>query len=143
MRRFTFAMCLGVTLCAPVLATAQDTSPRFTLELNKIEDTDTGECRVVFFAQNALGADLQEMTLRLVLVDATGTFLNMIALAYGGLIDTKRDFRPFVIPTACSDISEIVVNSVPVCQLAGSEEQSDMCLTHMNASSRTAIALGI
>ncbi len=140
--RALLALALGLTtLTAPV--SAQDAATGFLLELNKISDTDNGACQVVFLGQNNFDTGLDEITLRLALIDDKGVFTNMLSLPFGKLAASKRRFAQYNLPTACSGISEIVVNDVAACKTAGSTQDSPICAAELSVSSRTSIGLGI
>jgi len=122
---------------------AQETSDTLFIELNRIGDVPDGVCQVVFFGRNDLQMAIDDVTLRLAVIDAEGVFQNLLALPLGKLPETKRRIVQYNLPTPCSGISEIIVNDVATCKLAGSTEDSDVCLTRLTVSSRTDIAMGL
>ncbi|GGE22473.1 hypothetical protein GCM10011360_08730 [Primorskyibacter flagellatus] len=138
-------LALGLALIAAAPAPAQDTTATegLVLELNRISEGGDGTCQMVFFGQNNLPDSLAEITLRLAVIDANGVFQNMLALPLGALDTGKRRFAQYNLPLACADISEIVVNDVATCKIAGSAEDSGACLSGLTVSSRTDIALGL
>ena len=134
-------LAIGIALLIAPFASAQDGPAGVSLELNRTSDGGDGTCQMVFLGQNGLGEDLDDITLRLALIDATGVFQNMLSLPFGKLGQGKRRFAQFNLPTPCDDISEIIVNDVASCKVAG--EDSDACLSTLTVSSRAAIGLGL
>ncbi|MGJ8603735.1 MAG: hypothetical protein ACSHXH_06365 [Marivita sp.] len=122
---------------------AQDSDPVIALELNRIAPTSEGGCQVTFFGQNGLDQDFQEVTWRLAVFDADGVFLNLLALPLGALSAGKRRIVQYNLPSACEAMSEIIVNDVSDCKMAGSDEDSAACLSQLTVSSRTDIAFGL
>lgn len=122
-------------------ATAQENNGNISLELNRINTSPEGGCQVVFFGKNGLDADLDEVTWRLAVLDAEGVFKNLLALPLGSLNAGKRRIVQYSLPSPCEELSEIIVNDVAACEIGGSE--SDLCLTQLSVSSRTAIGFGL
>lgn len=122
-------------------AVAQDDGGNISLELNKIDASPEGGCQVVFFGKNGLEDDLDDVTWRLAVLDADGVFKNLLALPLGSLNAGKRRIVQYSLPSACEDLSEIIVNDVAVCEIGGAE--SDLCLTRLSVSSRTTIGFGL
>ncbi|MEM8592229.1 MAG: hypothetical protein AAGF13_06845 [Pseudomonadota bacterium] len=136
------ALCLVAT-CA-TQAASQDTAGTITLELNRISDTDGGGCQVVFFGNNQLDTDFSDVTWRLAVFGTDGVFRNLLALPLGELSAGKRRVVQYNLPSACTDLSEIIVNDVAKCELKdGSGENSNVCLDQLNVSSRTDIQFGL
>lgn len=132
------ALALGTTS-----VTAQDAQPTISLELNRIAATSEGGCQVTFFGQNGLDQDLEDVSWRLAVFDADGVFLNLLALPLGALTAGKRRIVQYNLPSACETMSEIIVNDVSDCKIAGSDEDSSACLSQLTVSSRTDIAFGL
>lgn len=142
MIRFSTAVLLCSALFAGAAA-AQDDKATLFIELNRITDTSEGACQVVFFGRNGLQQPIDEVTLRLAVFDASGVFQNLLALPLGKLGENKRRVVQYNLPTACSDISEIIVNDVAKCQIGGASEDSEVCLNQLTVASRTEIDLGL
>lgn len=125
-------------------AFAQEEAGKISLELNKATATEDGKCQVVFFAENGLDQVLDEISLRVAFFDAEGVFKNLLALSLGSLDVGKRRILLFNLPGDCAELSEIIVNDVAACKVAGSGgEDSDVCLSELNVTSRTDIAFGL
>lgn len=122
-------------------AVAQEGGGDISLELNKINASPEGGCQVVFFGKNGLEADLDDVTWRLAVLDADGVFKNLLALPLGSLSAGKRRIVQYSLPSPCEELSEIIVNDVAVCEIGGAE--SDLCLSQLSVSSRTAIGFGL
>ena len=97
----------------------------------------------MFFVQNGLDDALEEVTWRLAVFDGEGVFRNLLALPLGSLSAGKRRVVQYNLPSACTDLSEIIVNDVAACKIAGMADTNDVCLTNLTVSSRADIAFGL
>ncbi|MBE1283398.1 MAG: hypothetical protein GJ676_08790 [Rhodobacteraceae bacterium] len=123
---------------------AQDSQGSMSLELNKATATTSGGCQLVFLGHNGMSEDFEEVTWRLAVFGADGVFRNLLALPLNALSPGKRRVVQFSLPYACEDLSDIIVNEVASCKIAGSEEDlGEACLTGLTVSSRTEIAFGL
>lgn len=136
------AVFAALVLCASSVS-AQDTSGKISLELNKASASSDGGCQVVFFGQNGLDQALEDVTWRLAVFDADGVFQNLLALPLGSLSAGKRRVVQYNLPAACDSLSEIIVNDVAACKIAGSPSASDLCLSELTVTSRAEIAFGL
>jgi len=143
MWRNTFSAVTTATLLCASSVSAQDTTGEISLELNKATASSDGGCQVVFFGQNGLDTELEDVTWRLAVFDADGVFQNLLALPLGSLSAGKRRIVQYNLPAACTDLSEIIVNDVAACKIAGSASASDLCLTALTVTSRADIAFGL
>lgn len=147
MRFVTTAAAALVTLTSalhmPAFAqeSAESGSDGMALELNRIAAVDGG-CQVVFFGQNGSDEDFAEVEWRLAVFDAEGVFKTLLALPLGALAPGKRRVVQYNLPFACNELSEIIVNDVAKCTLAGGGD-SDTCLSSTMVTSRTDIAFGL
>lgn len=141
MHRYLTAASLALALTVTA-AQAQDAGT-ISLELNRSGPTSDGGCQIIFFGQNGLEQDFGEVTWRLAVFGADGVFQNLLALPLGALNAGKRRVVQYNLPSPCSDISEIIVNDVSSCDIAGSSDTSDVCLSQLTVSSRTDIAFGL
>ncbi len=125
-------------------ATAQDTSKTISLELNRATPSAEGGCQVIFFGKNGLDQDFKEVTWRLAVFGADGVFRNLLALPLGALSAGKRRVVQYNLPSACTDMSEIIVNDVASCVIDGAKnDESDVCLSQLTVTSRIDIAFGL
>jgi hypothetical protein len=123
---------------------ATDTSKTISLELNRATASSEGGCQVIFFGKNGLDEDFKEVTWRLAVFGADGVFRNLLALPLGALSAGKRRVVQYNLPSACSDMSEIIVNDVASCVLDGAGDgNSDVCLSQLTVTSRIDIAFGL
>ena len=143
MRRVIFAAALAAFSTTSALQ-AQEASGTIALELNKASPADDGGCQFAFFAANGLTDRFDDMTWRIALFDAEGGFMNLVALRFTDMIPGKRKILRFNLPQACSDLSEIIVNDVSACKVAGGgSDNSDACLSQLTVTSRADIAFGL
>ena len=141
--RLKFCAACSAIVLGFTSVSAQEPQPTISLELNRISSTSEGGCQVTFFGQNGLDQDFEDVTWRLAVFDADGVFLNLLALPLGALSAGKRRVVQYNLPSACDTMSEIIVNDVSDCKLAGSDDDSPACLTQLVVSSRTDIAFGL
>ncbi|MEL6617283.1 MAG: hypothetical protein AAFP16_00290 [Pseudomonadota bacterium] len=143
-RKSLIAATAALVVCAS-LVSAQDTSGSISLELNRATASSDGGCQVVFFGQNGLDQALEEVTWRLAVFDGEGVFRNLLALPLGSLSAGKRRVVQYNLPSPCTELSEIIVNDVAQCKIAGSADAAanDVCLTNLTVSSRADIAFGL
>lgn len=135
---------LSLTLVATGPALAQTASPQFTLELNAAAETDTGSCRLTYVASNQTDTALDRTAYEVAVFDAEGVVTRLLVLEFGALVEGKTKILQFDLSgTPCGSISRIVVNDVAGCTVAGSGEDSAVCMSNLAASSRTAIQFGI
>lgn len=138
----TLTACSFALIFAGTSAIAQEATPGISLELNRATPSSEGGCQLVFFGQNGLDEDFEEVTWRLAVFGSDGVFRNLLGLPLGALSAGKRRVVQYNLPTACTDLSEIIVNDVASCALAGAGD-SDACLTQLTVTSRTDIAFGL
>lgn len=127
------------------LSSAQESDGKISLELNRATTSSEGGCQVVFFGQNGLDQALDEVTWRLAVFDSEGVFRNLLALPLGSLSAGKRRVVQYNLPAPCSELSEIIVNDVAQCKIAGSSDgaANDVCLSQLTVTSRADIAFGL
>ncbi|MEO0402594.1 MAG: hypothetical protein AAF214_09495 [Pseudomonadota bacterium] len=142
MKYFTTILATSLMLSGS-FAAAQDASPNISLELNRATASSDGGCQVIFFGKNGLDQDFEEVTWRLAVFGADGVFRNLLALPLGALSAGKRRVVQYNLPSACTELSEIIVNDVASCAIAGTADSSDVCLTQLTVTSRTDIAFGL
>jgi hypothetical protein len=143
MTQFLSAAAVALLLSATGLA-AQEPKKTISLELNRATAASDGGCQVIFFGKNGLDQNFKEVTWRLAVFGADGVFQNLLALPLGSLSAGKRRVVQYNLPSACSDMSEIIVNDVASCILEASEdEDNDICLSQLTVTSRIDIAFGL
>lgn len=139
-----FAVAATGSVTALPLAAQQADGPQFTLELNNAAETDTGSCRLTYVAANQSDTALERTAYEVAVFDADGAVTRLLVLEFGALISGKTKILQFDLAgSPCGSISRIVVNDVAACTRADNGEQSDICMSGLAASSRTAIQFGI
>lgn len=141
--RFTTAALIAATALAtgPLAAQESAESPGgMSLELNTIRPSDTGGCQLVIRGENGTDSSFADVSWVLAVFDGQGAFMNLLSLPLRDLPAGHRKVVQFSLDTACSEMSEIIVNDVGKCTLADGGE-SGACLS-ATASSRTDIAFG-
>lgn len=139
----------SATLTASLLTStlplaAQDADSAFSLELNAAAATEGGDCRLTYVAANQSDQALSRTAYELGVFDAQGVVQRLLVLEFGELVAGKTKILQFDLAgSPCDSISRIVVNDVAACTLASDQSESDLCLTGLTASSRTAIQFGL
>jgi hypothetical protein len=140
----TFAAVLAIAGLGGVAAQAQDDAAQFTLELNAATETEAGSCRLTYVASNQSDVALDRTAYEVAIFDAQGIVTRLLVLEFGALIEGKTKILQFDLAgSACGSISRIVVNDVAACTVAGTSDETDVCMAGLAASSRTAIQFGI
>jgi hypothetical protein len=143
MRQFLSAATVSLVLSATGLS-AQEPNNTISLELNKATTASDGGCQVIFFGKNGLDKNFKEVTWRLAVFGADGVFRNLLALPLGSLSAGKRRVVQYNLPSACSDMSEIIVNDVASCILEDPDDgDNHICLSQLTVTSRIDIAFGL
>lgn len=125
-------LCLALSLCLvpPVLAEQEG---RLSIELNRIDPIEGG-CRLTFLAQNALGADLQTLSLETVLIDRDGRVERLTLFAFGALPNGIPRVRQFDIQgLACDHLGRVLINGIAECSAGAA------CAEGLRPTSRTEI----
>lgn len=133
----------ALLLFSASIASSQDAEKIISLELNRVIQSSEDVCQVVFFGENGLDQNFEEVTWRLAVFGEDGVFRNLLALPLGSLSAGKRRVVQYNLPSNCDELSEIIVNDVASCTIAGGGEDSDVCMTQLVVSSRTDIAFGL
>ncbi|MEM1233574.1 MAG: hypothetical protein AAGH70_05565 [Pseudomonadota bacterium] len=145
--RFTSAALVAATalatgsLAPPLAAQESAESPGgMSLELNTIRPSDTGGCQLVIRGENGTDSSFADVSWVLAVFDGQGAFMSLLSLPLRDMPAGHRKVVQFSLDTACTEMSEIIVNDVGKCTLAEGGE-SGACLA-AKASSRTDIAFG-
>lgn len=142
-RPLRLASCLAVILglaAAPVVA--QDTSG-FELDLNGAVETAEGGCRLTYVATNLSDQAFERTAYQVGVFDTDGAVTRLLVLEFGELIAGKTKILQFDLAgSPCASISRIILNDVAACTLSDGTA-SDLCLSGLVATSRTAIQFGI
>ncbi|MFW5881938.1 MAG: hypothetical protein ACOCTP_05415 [Roseicyclus sp.] len=127
------ALALALTALLPTVtpAAAQEEAGGLSVELNRIDAMD-GACRLTFLAENALGADLEALSLETVLIDADGRVDRLTLFDFGALPDGVPRVRQFDIPDLdCETLGRVLINGVADCSAGAA------CAEGLRLSART------
>ncbi len=141
--RFT-KLCLAAALCLPLPAAAQDAS--FQLELNAAETLENDACRLYFLTTNGSASALEQVEYEFAFLfnEDTGVPPAILRVKFGAFPSGKTRLSAIPIDkAACDGISRIVINDTSACTEADSGADTDICMSALNATSRTAIQFGI
>ena len=117
---------------------AQDS--KLTVELNKFEDTDAGNCSAFFLFRNNTGNSFAEFEMSLAILDKSGVIDRLLTVDASPLPVARTTLKLFEIPdTKCAGISEILLHAIDACR-PQNEEQMD-CFAIINLVSRTSAEL--
>ena len=136
-----------VLLCAVLCATwglmplpAQAQSGNLTVELNKFEDTDTGDCRAFFLFRNDTGKSFEDFEMSLAILNTGGVIDRLLTIDAAPLPVARTTLKLFEIPqTQCADISEILLHGIDACR-PQNEDPLD-CFAFLDLVSRTPAGL--
>jgi hypothetical protein len=113
---------------------------RLTVELNKIEDVDTGECRAFFLFRNETGMSFEGFEMSLAIMDSNGIIDRLLSVDAAPLPVARTTLKLFEIPgTRCGDISEMLLHELTSCRPQNAEEMD--CFDILDLNSRAAAAL--
>lgn len=135
MIRAAIALSCVSALSGPALAQGQASAPYLGLELNAMQQID-GACRIVFLANNQLGADLSALSYETVLIGTDGVVDRLTLFDFQSLPAGRQRVRQFDLDGAeCGSIGRILINGAASCSgdgLDGSE-----CIDDLTVTSRT------
>ncbi|NUB46178.1 hypothetical protein GEU84_017425 [Fertoebacter nigrum] len=156
------AMGLGLALCAAAPVWGQDApltgaqaggaagagggavqpasaSAALVLDLNAVQDAG-GACRLIFVAENRLGADLASAVFEAVFFTPDGGVERLTLLDFQDLPQNRRRVRQFDLPdTGCAALGQVLINAATSCEGAGLA--TGACMAGLTVSSR--VAMGI
>lgn len=133
MRVRHLSLFLVSALCATAPAMAQEDSARLGLELNRVDPLE-GACRLTFMAENALGRDVEALSLETVLIDTEGRVERLTLFEFGVLPDGVPRVRQFDIPgLSCAALGRVLINGVAECSAGAA------CAEGLELSTRTEV----
>jgi hypothetical protein len=101
--------------CCAGHVTAQQQAFGLELELNKIEQTDSG-CRLTFKSTNRMPAKLESFSLEVYLLDPKGVALQSVQFSFGAIAASKARFAKFDLKDRpCKDIGGVFINEFKSC----------------------------
>ena len=130
---------VSATAMGVMVSSASAGDGSIDIQLNAAKASAQG-CRVSFVLQNKLKRRIEELTVEVVLFDASGGVAEFLLLKTGSLPVGKVRVRQFDLKNhKCGNISQVLLNDVKVCQ--GEEISASACLDWIKPSSSTPIKL--
>jgi len=100
-----------LALLAAPMAQAQS----LTVELNKLDDVETG-CQAFFLFQNDRAENLTEFEMSLAILSPDGIIDRLLTIDAAPLPAERTTLKLFEIPdTQCANIGEILLHDIPAC----------------------------
>jgi hypothetical protein len=122
--RIAAVAALGVALGLSGPTGAQTgTQGRLTVELNKLEDGETGACRAFFLFRNRAETQFEGFEMSLAILDTGGVIDRLLTIDAAPLPADRTTLKLFEIPeTDCAAIGEVLLHDLPVCRAQNAEE---------------------
>lgn len=140
MRIFKFikGLCLAVGVFFPVVATAQ--TGGLTVELNKVEPSESGGCSAFFLFRNETDNSFDGFEMSLAILDTQGVIDRLLSIDAAPLPLSRTTLKLFEIPEiACENISEILLHDLTSCRPQNGDEMD--CFPILTLRSRAPAAL--
>lgn len=138
-QRITSAIATSFVLGALSPVYAQDTG--VTVELNKLEVSETGTCRAFFLFRNATETTFEAFELSVAVLDTDGVIDRLLSIDAAPLPVQRTTLKLFEIPEIqCDRLSELIVHDIPACKPENADPVD--CYGLINWVSRTDIRLG-
>lgn len=140
MRIFKFikGLCLAASVFFPVVATAQ--TGGLTVELNKVEPSETGGCSAFFLFRNETDNSFDGFEMSLAILDTQGVIDRLLSIDAAPLPLSRTTLKLFEIPEiACENISEILLHDLTSCRPQNGDEMD--CFPILTLRSRAPAAL--
>ncbi len=136
--RIIKVIALSLATFLPVSAMAQ--SGGLTVELNKVEASDTGGCSAFFLFRNETDNSFDGFEMSLAILDTQGVIDRLLSIDAAPLPVSRTTLKLFEIPEiACADISEILLHDLTSCRPQNGEEMD--CFPILTLRSKAAAAL--
>lgn len=135
-----FIRCLAIcsVLLFPISGAAQ--SAGLTVELNKIEPSQSGGCSAFFLFRNETDNSFDGFEMSLAILDTQGVIDRLLSIDAAPLPVSRTTLKLFEIPEiACTDISEILLHDLTSCRPQNGEEMD--CFPILTLRSRASAAL--
>lgn len=115
------ALGLALFLSGPAAAQS-DRGGRLIVELNKLEDGETGACRAFFLFRNRAEAPFEGFEMSLAILDTDGVIDRLLTIDAAPLPADRTTLKLFEIPdTDCAAIGEVLLHDLPVCRPQNAE----------------------
>jgi len=136
--RIIKAIAVSLTTLLPASAMAQ--SGGLTVELNKVEASDTGGCSAFFLFRNETDNSFDGFEMSLAILDTQGVIDRLLSIDAAPLPVSRTTLKLFEIPEiACEDISEILLHDLTSCRPQNGDEMD--CFPILTLRSKAAAAL--
>jgi hypothetical protein len=120
---------------------AQEVTGQISLELNQLQSTADGGCRLSIIATNGLERPMDQLSLEMVAFDKDGLVDQFLGLKFSRISAGKTKILQFALAgKACDSISRLHVNNVTNCVPASITDV--YCPDLLNLSNRTPIRFG-
>ncbi|WP_025051060.1 hypothetical protein [Sulfitobacter noctilucae] len=137
--RFFATLVAGCFAFLPLVAVAQSTGG-LTVELNKVEPSETGGCSAFFLFRNETENSFEGFEMSLAILDSGGVIDRLLSIDAAPLPLSRTTLKLFEIPEiACNDISEILLHDLTACRPQNGEEMD--CFPILTLTSRAPVAL--
>jgi hypothetical protein len=111
-----------------------------TVELNKVEASDTGGCSAFFLFRNETDNSFDGFEMSLAILDTQGVIDRLLSIDAAPLPVSRTTLKLFEIPEiACEDISEILLHDLTSCRPQNGDEMD--CFPILTLRSKAAAAL--
>jgi hypothetical protein len=136
--RIIKAIAVGLATFLPASAMAQ--SGGLTVELNKVEASDTGGCSAFFLFRNETDNSFDGFEMSLAILNTQGVIDRLLSIDAAPLPVSRTTLKLFEIPEiACEDISEILLHDLTSCRPQNGDEMD--CFPILTLRSKAAAAL--
>lgn len=135
------ALKLALAAVALFVAGAAAAEPgRLTVELNKVEEIDTGDCRAFFLFRNDTAMSFEGFEMSLAILNSNGVIDRLLSVDAAPLPVARTTLKLFEIPgVQCSDISEILLHELTSCKPQNADEMD--CFAILDLTSRASAQL--
>jgi hypothetical protein len=111
------------------------------LELNALQPSDKGGCRLTFLVKNELKSALDKAGFEMALFDENGAVNRLAVLEFNDLPVNKTKISRFDLAGAdCAKISRVLINNSSSCAGAGVDPK--LCLNALKTETRTKVTFG-
>ena len=135
-RKIPAAVTACILALLPLCAVAQNTGG-LTVELNKVEASDTGGCSAFFLFRNQTKNSFEGFEMSLAILDKNGVIDRLLSIDAAPLPVSRTTLKLFEVPEiACEDISEILLHDLTSCKPQNSAEMD--CFPILTLQSKAA-----
>lgn len=143
-RKFFVSLAWGILVCAALMLVAAPIKAQqagtLTVELNKVEASESGGCSAFFLFRNTTENSFEGFEMSLAILDTNGVIDRLLSTDAAPLPVARTTLKLFEIPEiACSDISEILLHDITSCRPQNGEEMD--CFPILDLRSKAAAAL--